>query len=255
MKYNKNILINNLKEMNLKKDDTIFIHSSLKSINYDADVILDSLFEYFNEGLILLPTHTWKQMNENYNYFNPLEEESCVGLLTNIFRKRKNVIRSLHPTHSMAGYGKDAKEYLKNEENFNTPTPFKGCYGRLIERNTKILLMGVGLRRCTFIHSIEEKYDVKNRFTKNPILFKIQKDNEIIERYFYKHYNDKYPHLSEHFDKLEPILIKKNIIEYYNFGDSKTMLINSIDLYNFVSNLLERDKEVFSDPGELIWKE
>lgn len=31
----------------------------------------------------------------------PDTEEACVGLLTNLFRKRPGVVRSLHPTHSM----------------------------------------------------------------------------------------------------------------------------------------------------------
>ena len=56
----------------------------------------------------MLPTHTWKQINDEYNVFDVLHEPSCVGILTNIFRQRPGVIRSWHPTHSVAAYGKDA---------------------------------------------------------------------------------------------------------------------------------------------------
>lgn len=36
-------LFNQLKEMNLKSDDTILIHSSLKSIGIDGTEIIDTL--------------------------------------------------------------------------------------------------------------------------------------------------------------------------------------------------------------------
>lgn len=247
----KNKLINDLKNMNLNKNDIVMIHSSLKSINFDADIIIDALVEYFSEGMVLMPSHTWKQMDQNNNYFDPLVEESCVGMLTNIFRNRKGVVRSLHPTHSIVGYGKGVEEYLSGEEDVMTPTPVGGAWGRLKDVKAKILLVGCGLRRNTFIHSIEERMDVSDRLDSNYIKFKIKKDDKIIEKKFYKHYNSKYRHLSEHFDKVEDILFRDNIISYHKFGDAKVMLMNAYDLSVYLENMLKKNIELFSDPFEL----
>lgn len=107
--YNKQQLKDQLKSMGLKGDETILIHSSMKSIGEvdgGADTVLDAWMEYFKDGLLLLPTHTWKTVNADNPVYNPQITPSCVGLLTNMFMKRDGVIRSLHPTHSMAGYGK-----------------------------------------------------------------------------------------------------------------------------------------------------
>ena len=57
-----------------------------------------------------------------------------------MFLKRDGVIRSLHPTHSMAGIGKKAAEYLASEENNNTPCTPGGCYDRLRSWGRKVLL-------------------------------------------------------------------------------------------------------------------
>ena len=38
-----NNLINDLKNMNLKGDEVILVHSSCKAIGYDANLIIDSL--------------------------------------------------------------------------------------------------------------------------------------------------------------------------------------------------------------------
>ena len=74
--------------------------------------MLDALMEFFEKGLLLLPTHTWKTINAENPVFDVDNEPACVGILPNLFLKRPGVIRSLHPTHSMAGFGKDAESYL-----------------------------------------------------------------------------------------------------------------------------------------------
>ena len=93
--------------------------------------------------------------------------------LPNLFLKRPGVIRSLHPTHSMAGFGKDAESYLAGEEMRNTPCTPGGCYDRLKDIGGKILLVGVGHERNTYIHSVEEVLNVPNRLSDMPVLMKI----------------------------------------------------------------------------------
>jgi len=145
--------------MGLNGTETILIHSSMKAIGDvegGAETVLDAWMEYFKEGLLLLPTHTWKTVNESHPVFDSQKEPSCVGVLTNLFMKREGVVRSLHPTHSMAGFGKHAAEYLAGEEYRNTPCTPGGCYDRLKDAGGKILLVGVGHERNTYIHSVEE---------------------------------------------------------------------------------------------------
>lgn len=106
--------------------DTLLVHSSMKAIGPvegGADAVLDAFSEYLAEGLLVLPTHTWAQINAEYNIFDVENEPSCVGLLTNLFRKRPGVVRSWHPTHSVAALGRDAREFASGEEQFDTPAP------------------------------------------------------------------------------------------------------------------------------------
>lgn len=117
--YSKDDIINSIINIGIKRTDTLLVHSSMKSVGIvenGADTVLDAFMEYMKDGLLIFPTHTWAQMNDEYNIFNPETEPSCVGILSNIFRKRPNVIRSLHPTHSVAAYGLDAIEYVSGEE-------------------------------------------------------------------------------------------------------------------------------------------
>ena len=166
--YTKDDLLKCLENMGLTGSEAIMVHSSMKSIGEvygGADTVVDAFMEFFKDGLFMTPTHTWAQMSREYSVFDPKTEPACVGIIPNIFRKREGVVRSLHPTHSIAAYGKDAKEFIKGEENATSPCPPGGCWDRLREIDAKILLLGVTHTRNTYIHSVDEVMGIEDRLT------------------------------------------------------------------------------------------
>lgn len=170
--YTKAELKQQLQNAGLTGKETILIHSSMKAIGEvesGADTVLDAWMEYFADGLLLLPTHTWANVNAEHPVYDYRSTPSCVGLLTNLFRQRAGVVRSLHPTHSLAGFGKGAAEYLAGEDENNTPCTPGGAYDRLKDCGGKILLVGVGHERNTYIHSVEEVLNVPNRLAAEPM--------------------------------------------------------------------------------------
>uniref|UniRef100_UPI004029B43A AAC(3) family N-acetyltransferase n=1 Tax=Lachnospira sp. TaxID=2049031 RepID=UPI004029B43A len=278
--YNKQQLKGQLESMGLKGDETILIHSSMKSIGEvdgGADTVLDAWMEYFKDGLLLLPTHTWKTVNADNPVYNPQTTPSCVGLLTNMFMKRDGVIRSLHPTHSMAGYGKNAAEYLAGEEYNNTPCTPGGCYDRLKDAGGKVLLVGVGHERNTYIHSVEEVLNVPNRLSDMPMelvieLLKEDEDNKNKKLPYYnmadgwkkcidsnggydnnnklcrkvyvrKHYNAQQPHISEDFVKLNQIFLDSGVVKKVKFGDADSLLCDAKGMFNVVRQVIAPDPE------------
>lgn len=268
--YNKQQLKDQLESMGLKGDETILIHSSMKAIGAvdgGADTVLDAWMEYFKDGLLLLPTHTWKTVNADNPVYNPYTTPSCVGLLTNMFMKRDGVIRSLHPTHSMSGYGKNAAEYLAGEEYNNTPCTPGGCYDRLKEVGGKVLLVGVGHERNTYIHSVEEVLNVPNRLSDMPmeLVIELQEesnnsgklppynrdegwkkhtDNKLYRKvYVRKHYNAQQPHISEDFVKLNQIFLDSGVVKKVKFGDADSLLCDAKGMFNIVRQVIAPDPE------------
>ncbi|MDE6923636.1 MAG: AAC(3) family N-acetyltransferase [Acetatifactor sp.] len=247
MRYTKEYLTRQLREAGLQNTDTVLIHSSMKAIGEvegGADAVLDTWMEYFEQGLLLLPTHTWAQMSEEHPVYDPEREESCVGLLTNLFRKRPGVVRSLHPTHSVAAYGRDAAAYVAGEENCNTPCTPGGCYDRLRQAKGKILLAGVGHERNTFIHSVEEVLNVPNRLSDRPLLFHvIMPDGVRKQVYMRRHYNAAQPHISEDFVKLEQAFYDTGAAEKVKFGDADCILCDAERVFEVTRLCLAPDPE------------
>lgn len=241
--YTKENLINNLKEMGLSVTDAIMVHSSMKSVGEvegGADTVVDAFMEYFHEGLFMTPTHTWAQMSKEYATFDPKTEPACVGIIPNVFRKRQGVVRSLHPTHSIAAYGKAAEEYIKGEENATTPCPPGGCWDRLREIDAKILLLGVTHARNTYIHSIDEVLGIEGRLTEEPTLMHIvMPDGNYKDVQMYRHYNKIVASgsFSDHFDKMTQAFYDLGAAKKVRFGDADCILCDARKIFDVCKKL------------------
>lgn len=256
--YTKQQLLEHIEQLGIKPDDTVLIHSSMKSIGQvdgGADTVLDAFIEYMKDGLLIFPTHTWAQMNANYNVFDVVNEPSCVGILTELFRKRPGVIRSWHPTHSVAALGQDAAEYVKGEENTNTPCPRHGCWGKLYDRKAKILFIGCGLNRNTIIHGVEEWNGIENRVTAETEPLKIlTPDGKLLDCPQHRHHSP-VPHISENYVILEEPLVTTGIATIGRFGDARTILCDVVPMVELTSSFLKREPDLFlkRDPIPEEW--
>jgi len=250
----KNEIKNILNHIGLKKNDTIMIHSSLKKIGKiegNAEGLIDTLKKYFTDGLVIFPTHTWATIKEDDMVFDCDNTPSCVGMLTEIARKTDGFIRSMHPTHSVCAYGKNNKEYISLDDNATTPVGPNNCFGALKNMNAKILFLGAPLTKNTFIHSIEEEYDVPDRFTEHIYHF-ISKNNDTIKNYYMpRHFSTKNAHLSEHYQKLLPKFLELNIGNEFMFGNATSYIIDAKKAHEYVCSLLDNNLHIFDDYDEI----
>ena len=253
--YTKADLMDHLRQMGLKPTDAVMMHSSMKAIGDvegGAETVLDALMEYFAPGLLMLPTHTWAQMNPSYNVFDPATEPACVGILPNLFMKRPGVVRSLHPTHSIAAYGPGAEAYIAGEENCTTPCSKGGCWERLRSIGAKILLVGVTHARNTYIHAVEECLDVPERLAQTPAYFTvIMPDGTKKEVIQYRHYNVNEPHVSEHFVKLHDGYLETGAAVETRLGNAKCLLCDCDAIYRTTERVLAHEINCFLDRDEI----
>ena len=234
-------------------NDNILIHSSLKSFgNIKGEIIIEALTTYITEGLIVFPTHSWATMKQDNQVFDLKNTPSCVGALTNIALNTEGFKRSSHPTHSVCAYGNDKDEYLALDNNVNTPVNPNGCFGKVLsDKKFKLLFMGAPLSKITFVHSIEEEFDVEDRFTDHIYRF-ISKDGNKKRIYnMPKHFSTKNPHLSEHYEKLLGPMLNMEIAKKCYIGNSKTHIIDAYKCREYVYKLLEDDIHVFDDYREV----
>ena len=149
-----------LLSMGFKASDRILIHSSLRAIGPiegGAEGLIDVLLDYFSQGTVLMPAHTWDYVNAKHPKFYHATSPSCVGTLSEVFRNTPGTIRSAHPTHSNSGWGRGVKDLLADQERFDTPCAPQSTYGCLAEEGFKIVLIGVDFTRNTTIHGLKSE--------------------------------------------------------------------------------------------------
>lgn len=249
MLYTKELLLKELNNLGLNGNETIMIHSafsSIKNIQGGASTVLASLKEYFKNGLLLFPTHTWASIQNDNDIMNKSEANSCVGYLTNMAILDKDFIRSNHPTHSVVAYGKYAKEYIEDDNYAKTPVSPNGSFGKL-KNNGYILFIGAPLSKNTFIHSIEEELNVSDRFTNHIYKFYTNDNGKLIEFNMPRHFSTKNPHISDNYEKLLPSLLDFGIAKKVKLMDSNSYLLNAKSLYKYVKEILKKDIHYFDD--------
>jgi aminoglycoside 3-N-acetyltransferase len=144
----------------------IMVHSSFSIVKRRVpDITPETLIRQMQElvgreGTLLMPTFSFRGRQSHYvdthTHFDVQHTPSSVGVMTEVFRKMPGVVRSYHPTHSVAAWGRCAKDILSTHHlgsTFGVTSPFY----RLREFDG--LVVGLGRRyRYTFTitHVAEE---------------------------------------------------------------------------------------------------
>jgi aminoglycoside 3-N-acetyltransferase len=240
-----------VKALGIDPAGTLLIHSSMKSIGPvegGADAVLDAFSAHMRDGLLILPTHTWRQMSESYTVFDVVKEPSCVGLLTNLFRGRPGVIRSWHPTHSVAALGREAAAYTAGEERTRTPCPRDGCWGRLYDRRAVILFLGCSLKCNTFLHGVEEWCGVTNRLAETPQDFTVVTPaGERLTVPQYRHHTEPELDISDHYDKMAPAFEKEGAIRRARLGEASCIVADAAAMADITARYLAANEQLFAD--------
>ena len=154
------IIVEDLKNLGVRNNGPLLVHSSLRSIGSfpnRAQILIESLLKSLGpNGTLLLPSLSYETVTPNNPYFDINRTPSCVGALTEYFRKLGNTIRSVHPTHSVCGIGSLASELLASHINCTTPAGKDSPFFKLKEMKGQILFIGCGLKPNTSMHAIEE---------------------------------------------------------------------------------------------------
>ena len=97
-------IVNGLRNLGLGKGDLVTMHSSLKSLGCvegGGQTVIRALLEAIGpEGTILMPAFSFGLKPECEPIFDVRETPSCVGLITEIFRREYATHRSIHLSHS-----------------------------------------------------------------------------------------------------------------------------------------------------------
>lgn len=153
-----------LRQEGINTGDVLMVHSSFRAIGYvehGADTLITALLKVIGEeGTLMMPA--FPAIGYNYDYlkskpvFDIKHTASRMGIVTETFRKKKGIRRSLHPTDSVSAYGRQAEYLVKDHFGQLTPYNENSPFYRLCALKGKILMIGVKLDSLTNLHTLED---------------------------------------------------------------------------------------------------
>jgi len=158
-------IIGCLHKVGLRSGDRAMVHSSLSSFGHvegGAETVIEALMTVVGRaGTLIMPTFTLSFLGRKAPRLNVVDTPSQTGMITEVFRRRRDAHRSAHITHSVAAWGQGAEAVasLPASTAWGPDSPFQW----LLDHKAWILLLGVDFGICTLIHKAEETLRVPYR--------------------------------------------------------------------------------------------
>ncbi|MBC7959900.1 MAG: AAC(3) family N-acetyltransferase [Vallitaleaceae bacterium] len=173
----KNDLVQQFKKCGVDEGQTLFVHTSLKSLGFvvgGAETVIRALLEIVGEeGTLVMPSQTWKNLDPSTGvhweepeewwqiirdnwppYDKAVTPAINMGAVAEMLRSWPSAKRSDHPARSVAAVGKHA-EFITKEHDlaniFGTNSPVDKLY----QLDGCVLLIGVGYNKNTSLHLAE----------------------------------------------------------------------------------------------------
>ena len=173
----------------LAEGQVVFVHTSLSKLGWVAggpQAVIEALLAVVGpSGTLLMPAHSndnsepsywknppvperwWQTIRDERTPFDPQRTPTRgVGCVPELFRTWPGVIRSNHPTDSLAAWGRHA-EYLISGHGLVDEFGDESPIGRLYALDGFVLLLGAGHESNTSLHLAEHRaaWPSKRHFT------------------------------------------------------------------------------------------
>lgn len=257
--YDKEKLKNVLLRLGIRHGDTLFVHSSFSTFNGfhgSSQDVINCLIEVLGEnGNLLMPSMQYRSSSYEHLQRNELFDVrktfSKMGLITEVFRRKKGVLRSLHPTHAVLAWGKDAARIIDGHEKCLYPCGKNTPFDKFRSLNGKVLFFDVPFNTFTFIHHIEDL--IKNElpfplYRKELMAAKVLDfdGNEItVDTYVFSDeaVSRRRPRI------LEKHLLKKDLIRKEKIGRTALMLVAAEDAIRCSQEMLAKKVYFYEEVG------
>lgn len=162
-------IIEALNEAGIVEGDNILVHSSLSSLGHvdggALTVILALQDVVGNDGTVIMPSFSRfeDRQGEFGQWWDPKTSNVYTGIISQLFWQQPEVLRSNHPTHAVAAWGKQTDYFTDNHCIDGDRASFWGTgafastspWQKMIDTDIKCVMLGCSFNAMTLCHHIE----------------------------------------------------------------------------------------------------
>jgi aminoglycoside 3-N-acetyltransferase len=226
-----------------KKASCLLVHSSLSRCGYicgGEEAVIVALQNCCDT--LCLPTHTYyypQAPGQTAPIFDPALSASLVGSITNVFRMLPGVVRSIHPTHSLAACGTRSKELCTDHHKCATPCGAGTPYEKLIAWDSSVLMFGASMNTYTLFHTAEDAARCEYLYEPKPYDLRVRDRHGVIHPVHMLRQNMRIP---RRFDEMDKDLQREGLLRQKRLGLGRLLFIPSaLSVHQFLLDRLVRD--------------
>jgi aminoglycoside 3-N-acetyltransferase len=153
-------LADDFRKAGVRSGAVLLCHSSLSSFGHvdgGAETVIRALLAALGpEGTLCIPTLSYLFTTETNPVFDVRSTPTNLGAIPAAFLRMPGVMRSVHPTHSVAALGPQAAAVTENHWRDTTPVGEHSPFRRVRDLAGQVAFLGCGTRCNTSIHGVEE---------------------------------------------------------------------------------------------------
>ncbi len=244
-------IASDLRALGLSSGDVVFLHSSLASLGLvegGSKTVVEAFLRVLGrKGTLAVPVFTFFHGAEENPVFDPANDRSEMGAITEHVRLLAGARRSRHLTHSVAAIGKHAQDITAVQG--ASAWAGDGPFWQLYWLNAYNLLLGVPYLRCTYFHIIEQLVQVPYRKWSH-INGQIRKEDGQLEPLPTLAYTPKPGFNGNDFNKLGQCLEQQNLSRPAGVANAVARLFLAKDALRVGITEYRQDPDLFVKTGE-----
>jgi aminoglycoside 3-N-acetyltransferase len=171
--YDGPTLIAGMRSLGVQAGDTVLLHSSFEehhgfrgNIQDVIDVFIDAVGPDGNLLMVSLPYRSSSlQYLSKLKRFDVRKTPSMMGMVSELFRRRPGVMRSLSPTHPMLVHGPKAAWLIADHETCQHPCGPGSPFEKLVICDAKAVFFNTSFDAFTFFHYLEHLVSSEMQFS------------------------------------------------------------------------------------------
>jgi aminoglycoside 3-N-acetyltransferase len=254
--YNAQQLASQLRSMGLATGDTVLLHSAFNPYNGFTDgpqKVIECLLQVIgSSGNLLMVSMGYHGMTtqaylRSGEKFDVLKTMSSMGIISELFRRQKGVLRSLNPAHPVLACGPDATWLVADHHTLLYSCGPGSPFEKALQLHAKALFFDTSFSSMTFYHYVEDRFQQSLSvplYHEPPIESTIvdPSRNEVkIKVYVFSEASIQRRSIR----KLGKALRKQGALTIRKIGNTTLQLVNLSDVVDYVQKMVEAGKRLY----------